>query len=553
MKLNQKRGIPFVGITVFMMSALASQAQNYNQKDSVVYNSNSYQTFVVPNCVTELFIEAHGASGAHGVLNSNNPAPGKGGKGGYATGKINVTPGETLYVFVGQASTSVTGGWNGGANGGQHAGGGGGATDIRRGGLTTAERIIVAGGGGGGGASPCDFNTNQPIKGKGGNGNGQNGEDGALSNSGGPGFGGTLLVGGLEGYGCAGYLGTPGTNSLNEIGGIGGVGHTCCCGGTSSRAGGGGGGGGYQGGSGGGAGSTGTTNCSGNSKGGGGGGAGGSSYNLGMDVPLTIDSSTRFGNGIVYISYNSYGSKKIVSSDSTCKYMLNSANIGGTINLLDEFQWSSTGGIQIQSSLNSSSINYFSNSNGYLICSILDYCSQITYIDSFYVHVKQVDTATVNSPANNSLCIGENFLFTGSPAGGTFTVISGNPTDLNLNNFTPSQYHNYVLNYNVLGDSNCVLNKNVSINVNCTLSEENNELNTSVVVYPNPSKGQFNIEFGKEVSGDLKLMDITGKVVQKMKLSNHQNVQIQSKLSAGTYILLVETKTGNYKTNIVIQ
>ena len=104
------------------------------------------QTFVVPDCIEQVTIEAWGAQGG------NNPVGvGIGGKGGYAKGALAVNPGDTLHVYVGgHPGTGKPGGFNGGGTGpGGGSTGGGGASDIRVGGTTINERILVAGGGGG--------------------------------------------------------------------------------------------------------------------------------------------------------------------------------------------------------------------------------------------------------------------------------------------------------------------------------------------------------------------------------------------------------------------
>lgn len=78
-----------------------------------------------------------------------------GGKGGYATGNIYLTEGQTINVYVGQQGQNSVeagngaGGWNGGGTGASSHGGGG-ATDIRVNGTALTNRVIVAGSGGGG-------------------------------------------------------------------------------------------------------------------------------------------------------------------------------------------------------------------------------------------------------------------------------------------------------------------------------------------------------------------------------------------------------------------
>jgi len=101
------------------------------------------QTFQVPACVSQLQVTANGAQGG-----DISTLPG--GHGGRVTATLSVTPGSTLYIYIGGKPTTQTGGWNGGGMGiGGNGVGGGGATDIRMGGQTLNDRILVAGGGGG--------------------------------------------------------------------------------------------------------------------------------------------------------------------------------------------------------------------------------------------------------------------------------------------------------------------------------------------------------------------------------------------------------------------
>jgi hypothetical protein len=128
-------------------------------------NNGSYQTWIVPEGVYSLEIDAIGASQG---ISSSGYGTGNPGKGGRVEATMTVTPGDTLYIFVGghgeirawggygTAIASSGGGWNGGGNSGGSAGnylnapnGGGGATDIRINGLGLHNRVLVAGGGGG--------------------------------------------------------------------------------------------------------------------------------------------------------------------------------------------------------------------------------------------------------------------------------------------------------------------------------------------------------------------------------------------------------------------
>ncbi len=121
------------------------------------YYTGSTQTFVIPQCVSNLTIVMHGAEGGEDTI-----------RGGYGKGQgarlyvvMSPTPGTLLNLNVGGSGHTYYGGWNGGGNGGRGAwspgGGGGGSSDIRIGGNTLSDRIFVAGGGGGSGGGLVGF------------------------------------------------------------------------------------------------------------------------------------------------------------------------------------------------------------------------------------------------------------------------------------------------------------------------------------------------------------------------------------------------------------
>lgn len=157
------------------------------------YNGTS-QGYVVP--IDGLYkIEVWGAQG--GTVGDNA----QGGKGGYTTGQISLSKGQTLDVYVGgQGSFSKNEIVNGGFNGGGASGygsdtsgaSGGGASDVRLGGSSLENRIIVAGGGGGAGSR----------------------NDSSDPSNGGAGGGTTGLAGT---YSTASYNGTPGTDTSGGL------------------------------------------------------------------------------------------------------------------------------------------------------------------------------------------------------------------------------------------------------------------------------------------------------------------------------------------------
>lgn len=264
--------------------------------------TGAMQTFTVPSCVTSLTVTLYGAQGGAGYSSPATP-----GRGGYVTGELAVTGGETLNILVGgQGASSFAN------NGG---GGGGGLSAIMRG----VNPVVIAGGGGGaasdggntnggnggdgggtgGGGDGGDIQTTSPAPVPGGNGGTGTGQGGSSTNypdagDGGAGYGGHgrgpsgPSSGNGTPYGAGGTSGSQGAT-----GGYGGGG----CGGNYSNTGwgsGGGGGGGAQGGGGGG--------CEGNGQRGGGGGGGGSSLTTNL-TNVTETPGQRSGNGEVTISW----------------------------------------------------------------------------------------------------------------------------------------------------------------------------------------------------------------------------------------------------------
>ncbi len=128
---------------------------------TVVYHEASENTFVVPPGVTSLHVIAVGGQGAPETPERHGPT---GGYGAEVTGTLAVTPGQKLYVVVGETGGRNSGGFNGGGNSATN--GGGGASDIRTGprsaGLTPDDRLIVAGGGGGAGGEGDGGNAERP-------------------------------------------------------------------------------------------------------------------------------------------------------------------------------------------------------------------------------------------------------------------------------------------------------------------------------------------------------------------------------------------------------
>jgi hypothetical protein len=235
-------------LTILLVTLLGWSLSVNAQSTSFSY-TGSMATYIVPAGVTSLYVDMAGGGGGYDY---EYPTTDIGGAGGRVTCNLTVTPGQVLYITVGQAgpngvsSTSgVSGGFNGGGAGVyEYAGGGGGASDIRVGGAALAQRIVVAGAGGGAG---YDCGGSEDIGGAGGGligGTGKSCNSGYLTSCDVGGAGSQTAggaVGSCDAGAGAGSLGTGGAGGT-YFGGGGGGGYY---GGAGTEYGGGGGGSSY--------------------------------------------------------------------------------------------------------------------------------------------------------------------------------------------------------------------------------------------------------------------------------------------------------------------
>ena len=282
-----KKKLQLKTILVLVMSI--SMVNAWGQVTTLSY-TGSVQTYTVPVGVTSIQLETWGAQG--GSTTGLDGLPATGGLGGYAIGKLDVTPGQVLNVYVGGAGVpGGTGGYNGGGTGATYGCSGGGASDVRIAPYSLTDRAIVGAGGGGG-----SYGSYSSVGGHGGGLTGNvGGSAGGFTGAG----GGTQVAGGAAGC-CYG-------GSASGTFGVGG--------GTGAYHNAGGGGGWYGGGSG-------AAYAS---------GGGGSSYIDGVTDASTT-TGVRSGNGQVIITVLCTPLTVTVSSEEVCfgeEVILNATSIGG--------------------------------------------------------------------------------------------------------------------------------------------------------------------------------------------------------------------------------
>ncbi len=491
------------------------------------FYSGSPQFYVVPVGIDSVEIDAYGAQGGNTQANT-------GGLGGNAKGWYTVTPGETLWVFVGGKGQDhnfmggidyeALGGWNGGGKGGydnsgqvENGGGGGGASDVRHIDTTFTGRKIVAGGGGGsagGFFSPAN----------GGSGGGLIAGDGGFTYTALGGTGGNQSAGGVAA--------TLTRGATHGVFGIGGNGST-----NQNAWGSGGAGGGYYGGGGG-------TSTMDHSSGHAAAGGGGSSY-VGGVTGGTTTAGVRSGDGMVIINYlsncTSLGrtpvtvtihplpnvSANISPSNSVCEGTNITLSGGGA----NSYSW--TGPTSVTDNV---SFTISSSGQGMYYVTGTD-ANSCTNTDSVFVTVNP--TPSIVATGDTTFCQGGSATLSatggnsyvwsnGAGSGSTVVVSPGIPTD-----------------YIVTGTdttTGCFSYDTVSVVVvDCSGIEDEDQLNVSI--YPNPTSGMIQVNTQLEITM-VEIINMQGKTVQRMIIpSSNFQVNLEN-FSNGVYIIRLYTNEG---------
>lgn len=159
---------------------------------------------------------------------------------------------------------------------------------------------------------------------------------------------------------------------------------------------------------------------------------------------------------------------------------------------------------------------------------------------------------TVSFALTNSLvCVADPAVnLSGTPTGGTF-----NGTGVTGNSFNPSSAGagTYTITYNYTDGNSCSNSDNKTITVDlCTGITELN--NNSFVAYPNPTTGNFTIDFNKSNNNviEIEVYDAIGKLVLAQTTSNNHTVISLEQLAKGIYNVRLKDN-GSYTTIRVIK
>jgi hypothetical protein len=165
------------------------------------------------------------------------------------------------------------------------------------------------------------------------------------------------------------------------------------------------------------------------------------------------------------------------------------------------------------------------------------------------------NTATVTVTVNNStpvtiqtvpptrICVSDpGFELVASPAGGTWSGVGVSGTSFLPNRTSPGSYP---LTYTLNNATNCVSSASVVARVEECAERRRLLRDDAVVLFPNPSSGQFNLKMNSTLYSDLiiKVYTTSGNVVSTQSLSGLTFGQVRTfnfnHLPGGTYMVHV--------------
>lgn len=146
---------------------------------------------------------------------------------------------------------------------------------------------------------------------------------------------------------------------------------------------------------------------------------------------------------------------------------------------------------------------------------------------------------TVNSAAitntQTSICVGESFSLTASPTGGTYSGVG-----VTGNVFSPATTGTFNVKYDYTINATCSQTTSVTFTVDaCVGITEAEKLNSSILVYPNPAASKLFVEMENELSSEivLNLMNVDGRKVKSLRLTNKKQEIDLSEISSGIYFV----------------
>jgi hypothetical protein len=201
------------------------------------------------------------------------------------------------------------------------------------------------------------------------------------------------------------------------------------------------------------------------------------------------------------------------------------------------------------SSINKKDLQIISHNQGQFYKVRIKNILGCTKEDSVFVSIKQLYIG-----ADTVICQDSSLTINAGLGFGVYSWSNGT----NGSSITINQSGTYFVS--VLASGGCSFTDSIVVTVSpCTSVESSILSKTSMVVYPNPSKGKFIFNFSglKDREARLKVYTLTGKEIYKESFYTNRDLFSKpvdiGQVANGLYIVEVETRSGVYRDKIIIQ
>jgi len=170
------------------------------------------------------------------------------------------------------------------------------------------------------------------------------------------------------------------------------------------------------------------------------------------------------------------------------------------------------------------------------------------------VIVNPLPVVALTATQMGTVCGGQDITLTGTPAGGSYSEISGPASALSGNIFNAPSQGTWVLDYDYTDANGCSGSDQLTFVVDCMLGLEMIGAEGSMNVYPNPTNGNFTVTSKANINGTIQLYNDLGQLVYEQAVNGVNKKQLEIKnLTPGTYQLKItsDNQVFSGKLNVV--
>lgn len=158
------------------------------------------------------------------------------------------------------------------------------------------------------------------------------------------------------------------------------------------------------------------------------------------------------------------------------------------------------------------------------------------------ITINQLPVVGLTATMTGTFCGGQDVTLTGSPAGGTYSQVSGPASALTGNIFNAPSQGSWTIEYLFTDANGCENTETIDFTIDCMLGLDLISANGKMNVYPNPNNGVFTIKSDIKTGGTLELFNLAGQLVHTEIIDDLSEKVIEIKgLTPGIYNMTIKS------------